>query len=138
MTPSDDNDPPFDPDSTYTTVEIVDGRPHDVVIWNAKDSAREIAVQIRKRQNKSENTETVFDNAFGVPADAALEFRLIEPATYIVDISVASDDGHKELRIQQEEFDCNSHKHQLAVRPDGSIDVSGLSTTKKCDPESDN
>lgn len=134
MPPSESTDT-FDPDSTFKTIEISpNNRPHTVEIWNADNAARKIAVQIRMRPTESQSADTVLDTVEEFPADAAFEIQLTEPANYTIHVSAQADDGQTEFRIAQDQFDCNSHKHQIAVNPDGSTDVFGLSTALMCNP----
>ena len=136
MTPAEHGS--FDPASTFKTIDITtETTPHTVVIWNAKDTTREITVQLHKRRTDAADTTTVLDQVFEFPADEALELRLIDPANYTVIVTAPERDSPKELHIPQDQFDCNTHKHQVAVRADGSIDVSGFSTTMLCNSTTD-
>lgn len=119
-----------------------DNRPHDLVVVNAGDSAREFAITITARQNDSKQTETVLDTTYDVPNatrpkdeppwENEIFVELLEPATYTVDLQIPAADAGEQLTIQQDDFTCNWHTHTMVAQTDGRIEVGGTATTMGC------
>lgn len=149
-TPAQTQTPPSEADY-YKLIEIGsrddvenpdDNRPHDLTIVNAGGSAREFAIAITAQQKASKQTETVLDTSYEVPSakkprDEApwgndIHIKLLEPATYSIDLQILAEETSKQLAIQQDDFDCNSHDRWMIVHEVGRIEVGGMATTLEC------
>lgn len=138
---SEPGDRPLDPTSTYRTLEIGDPsdvenphdvRPHELYVSNRGDSPRDVGMRITVRRNGSDVVETILEDAFEIPADAALRIVVREPASYTIGVSPATADGPGRIAIPREAFDCNRHTYWVVVSPNGEIDVTEFSTAVGC------
>lgn len=135
-------DPAAGPESTVELVRIgrrdevrnpADNRPHVVEIWNTADTGTRIAVTISSRPSGSDVVQTVLDETYEVPPDAAVQVRLVEPSNYVVEVRVSAIDAGEQFTVPADSFDCNEHGYQVAVVPaDERIEVTEYSTAVAC------
>lgn len=124
----------FDPASTYEQVDVgsrerVDDRfgPHDVRVWNAVDIERTLHLRVVDRQAEA----TTYRAAHEVPADAAVDLTLLEPAPYLLQVWAAGGRPRTVLRVPCSVFDCNASATSVAVHGDRT-ESSVVSTLAGC------
>ena len=149
-TPAQTETPPSEADH-YELIEIGsrddvedpdDNRPHDLVVVNAGEATRELAITITAQQEDSTQTETVLDTSYEVPnaeepSDEPpwandIRIELLEPATYAIDLRIPAEGTDERITIQQDDFTCNWHTHTMIVQGDGRVEVGGIATTMEC------
>ncbi|WP_254279477.1 hypothetical protein [Haloarcula marina] len=104
-----------------------DNRPHDVVVWNAANRPRELAVSIVARDGGPRVARR-----FRFAADAARRFELRTPVAYDVTVRVPVDGRQHSFEVGRNWFDCNSSGHRVRVPGTGPITATAGSTTLYC------
>ncbi|QIO21167.1 hypothetical protein [Haloarcula sp. JP-L23] len=104
-----------------------DNLPHDVAVWNAGSSAREIAVSVRAADDGPS-----LERRDEYAADTARRFELLTPAPYTVEIRVPVDGRQTTVGVDRNWFDCNSASHRIRVPGVGPITSTVSSTLLAC------
>lgn len=124
----------FDPADTYEYVLVgsragvnEDFLPHELNIWNATPGQRLVNLRILDRVANG----TVHRAAYTIPADEALEVRLLEPSRYVVQLWGPAIETET-LRVPCSLFDCNNSATGISIYDDGHIGSSVASTLVGC------
>jgi hypothetical protein len=103
-----------------------DVEPHFVVVENAVDRERTVAVIVRDRAASA----PALDEALTLPAGALAQVELAAPATY--EVTVATAEGPEAtVPIPASRFDCNDSATRASVDAD-SVDDRLVTTTLAC------
>jgi hypothetical protein len=100
-------------------------RPHDLRVWNAADSVRDVSLRVAR------DDEVVLDRTVEFAADAFLFVVMNEPAEYVVSVGLA-DDEPTTFEVSRDSFDCNESATNVGVITDGSVETSEISTLVAC------
>lgn len=127
------------PEETYNTVTVgsrsdvsnpEQNRPRALGIWNARGEKQGVEVTVEKEID--DDDQTVLDSAYTIPVDDALRIELKEPATYSVEIRVQQSGATATVTVAEKDFTCNAATTQVAIKEDGSLPYSRISSTKYC------
>jgi hypothetical protein len=127
----------FDPTEVRTELSVgsregvadpEDNRPHGVSVWNAMPEASAVEVRIVDVADD----RTVLELTTQLAADATVEFSLLEPSTYRLDIRVPAMDANETVEVSRSWFDCNGSSTQVGVFEDGRIDSRTVTTLLAC------
>lgn len=128
----------YQPEKTYNTVTVgsrsntsspEQNRPRAVGIWNARGEKQDVEVTVDKERD---DDQPVIDSTYTIPVDDALRIELKEPATYSVEIRVQQSGATATVTVSEKDFTCNSATTQVAIKEDGTLPYSTISSTKYC------
>jgi hypothetical protein len=103
-------------------------QPHNVVVMNDDPGrARPVRVIVYERPAQSVR----LDEVIRLPGHAAARIELRRRSTYAIGVSTRQGDGQW-LQVPRETFDCNESATNVAVRSDGSVEATVVSTTMLC------
>lgn len=96
-----------------------------IFVWNDAETVRQIRVAITDR-----NAETsVLQRTYRIEADAYVEIEVTRPGAYTLDVGL---DGDEPTTIDFPIDTCNSLRINVAIREDGTVNSSWLSTAVGC------
>jgi hypothetical protein len=114
--------------ATRTLGETGDETHHHVFVWNDSGNPRRVAVTLRDVAAG----RTVVDEQFRVPGDDAIALEVGRPAPYVLRVVPAGTEGRR-LGVPAEFVDCNSSSTNVAVRWNGTVEATVVSTLVACD-----
>ncbi|WP_336135897.1 hypothetical protein [Natronomonas amylolytica] len=103
-------------------------RPHGVSVWNAMPDVSTVEVRIVDVADD----RVVLELTTKLAADAAVEFSLLEPSAYRLDVRVPAMDARETVEVSRSWFDCNGSSTQVGVFEDGRIDSRTVTTLLEC------
>lgn len=127
----------FDPERVQTELAVgsragvadpEDNQPHGVSVGNAMPEASTVEVRIVD----AAADRAVLELTTQLAADTAVEFSLLEPSTYRLDIRVPAMDASETVEVSRSWFDCNGSSTQVGVFEDGRIDSRTVTTLLAC------
>lgn len=127
----------FDPERVQTELAVgsragvadpEDNQPHGVSVWNAMAETSTVEVRIVD----AAADQVVLELTSTLASDAAVEFSLLEPATYRLDVRVPVGEASETVEVSRSWFDCNGSSTQIGVFEDGRIDSRTVTTLLAC------
>lgn len=124
-----------DPKTTYERVEVgsregvkEDFRPHDILIWNTLSSEQSISVRILDRLAET----TAHWAEYSVPADEAVQIRLLTPSKYYIQLWGPAIESPETLLVPCRRFDCNNSATRIGLFETGEVRSGILTTLAEC------
>ena len=98
-----------------------DAKPHEVLVWNDASTTRTMAVELADRREQYE-----------LKPDGYLRVQIAKPSNLTVSLPNGSNTTERSIRVPADLVDCNDSQTDVAVRENGSMETSEITTDGGC------
>ena len=98
-----------------------EAKPHEMLVWNDANTTRTMAVELADRREQYE-----------LKPDGYLRVQVAKPSNLTVSLPNGSNTTERSIRVPADLVDCNDSQTDVAVRENGSMETSEITTDGGC------